>query len=326
MAVYFSGTSTKEKYEVGREYVNSRGQVVTANTDGSFGNRETGQVMRGSSYNPDVAWYADGADAALWGAYHNSPTGQVAFYTDQGKAVYENKAPNPSYGGLGNAAQQPERRAVGAGLAGTVFGGGAARINGPVVSLGNRGAFLRDNAWSGKDDPGQDMLWGGFHYMANPRWTNMELLEARLGDSELISTALGLATLGADLGYSARNWADRNGFNNGRGPAEAIARGVQPDVVGDAINAGRNALTSWANQNKAHEQRLQAHEDDFNEAWDYRMELTQREGMKAGDWTAIPEVVSQAAKREAQAEAAKHSWINPSWGRGPEWPGRSGGW
>lgn len=253
-------------YEVGREYVNSRGQVVTANSDGSFGNRETGQVMRGSSYNPDVAWYADGADAAMWGAYHNSPVGEVAFKTDQGKTVYTKPA-------------EPVRQSQGggAGVAGTVFGGSAARVNAPVVSMANRGAFLRDAAWSGKDDPGQDLLWGGFHYMANPRWTNMELLEARLGDSELLSTVLGLATLGADLGYSARVWADRNGYAGGRGPMQALERGLQPTAVADAVNAGRNWLTSWADANKAEEDRMQAYEDDFNDVLDYKLELGEAE-------------------------------------------------
>lgn len=284
MAVYFSGTSTGRTYEVGREYVNSRNQVVTANADGSFGNRETGQVMRGSSYNGDVAWFADGADQNTWGAYHGQPVGQVAFTTDDGRAIMErpaSAAPGPagaSAGGATSNAATPAPAAV--------------RISGPLATMANRGAFLRDMAWSGKDDPGQDLLIGGFHYMANPRTTNMELLEARLGDSELLSTVVGLMTLGSDLGYTARVYADRAGFNDGKGLTDAMQRGLAPDAVGSALNGGHRWITDWANENKAREERAQAAEEDFNEAWDLREQLQREEALKHPVTTGMPNIFS----------------------------------
>lgn len=278
-------------YEVGREYVNSRGQVVTANSDGSFGNRETGQVMRGSSYNPDVAWYADGADAAMWGAYHNSPVGQVAFKTDQGKTVYTNPA-------------EPVRQSQGggAGVAGTVFGGSAARSNAPAVSMANRGAFLRDMAWSGKDDPPQDLLMMGYHWKSDPRNTNAELFEARYGDSELAATAYFLMTFGSDVGFNAHSIArEKWGYTNASVPG-AIAAAVQPEAVAGAFNAGRNWLTSWADAQKAEEERLQAFEDDFNEAWDAR-EYYQKQ-----EWDKLHTVLNPANVDISQERLPANVW------------------
>lgn len=278
MAIYFEGTSTKERYEVGREYLNSRGQVVTANSDGSFGNRETGQVSRGSSYNPDVAWFADGADGSRWGEYHNQPTG-FAFRTDQGKEIYTRPDPGSPSGAS---------RASSPGLAAGAFNGGLSPITGPRVSMANRGAFLRDMAWSGKAEPSQDLMIGGFHWLSNPRTINADMVEVRYGDSELISTFFGLAALGSDIGYNARHYANLNGWNDGRGALDAAVRSVEPTSLVDTFMSFKDAANEWSAKENAAYERKQAAQEDLNDAWDYRMQMQEAEDRKRIDATLDP--------------------------------------
>lgn len=187
MALYFEGTATGNRYEVGRTY-EMGGREYTAQADGSFVREGTrtgfttddgrtvrendgGHTVTGSSQDPTVRWYASGSEA-LTSANH-SP----------GSAV--------SIAGAGASSPQ----AVAAASEGLVS------IPAPSARFKAASAdYIRTAAWSGKDDPGQDNLLFGFHLQANPRTTNAALFEERYGDFG--SSVIGLGVLADDLWYS----------------------------------------------------------------------------------------------------------------------------
>lgn len=294
MAKYFTGTSTGNRYEVGKDYKTGDGRVMTANEDGSFtkkgnyvgttdagkvvtDNSGRGSVSRGSYGNPNVEWYASGADAVSYtsGDRRTSATAQSlgggTINTDSGLAV---------------------------------------RVPSPTQERQNRGAFIADlpgwNAgrditqWSGKDDPAQDNLIGGWHLRASPRWSNAELFEARYG--EVGETLIGLAVLGADIGYNARIAWDKNGPETVRSLSRNVNNALQPDSVGDAINGAHQWLTTWADENKARENERAANVADVMDVFDYKQELQKAE------WDRIHTVVNPGAQDWTQDRLPPNVW------------------
>lgn len=329
MAVYFTGTSTGNKYEVGKSYQTGDGRVLTAQADGSFmkegnliGYTDAGKPMIertgynaysvGSSQDRSTDWFADGKDAAA--------------YTSQYRGSATSDAASGGSPTLAPATQGPA---------------GSVRIPGPgtssVATFANRGAFnaangkdhpyidmRRDNyAWSGKDDPSQDIKLGGYHARLPPTWSNGEVIEMAFGDNEVISTLYGMALIGATIGYNGRIIANEHGWDNGKGAARAVANALSPGSVGDAWDASMRARDNYVARDNADKAYVAGELD----AWDARMELTQTEALKAGDWTAIPGVIAaneQRARNEALSQPS-HGWINQAWGQMAT-PGTNGGW
>lgn len=195
MAKYFEGTSTGNRYEVGRDYKTGDGRVMTANSDGSFtqkghyvgttdagktitDDRGRGNTSRGSFGNPDVSWYASGRDRA--NPNQHGATGIIAY--SQGKdGSYA--AERDGEGHVVTQAQNPARmRAAG----------------------GYTGAAVRTAAWSGDQTEPQDLLLGGNHMKASPKWSNADLAEIRYSD--IGGNLIGLMNLGADIGHNLA-WA-----------------------------------------------------------------------------------------------------------------------
>lgn len=158
-----------------------------------------------------------------------------------------------------------------------------------VATAANRGAFRPDwnrgDAWSGKDDPVQDMVFGGYHWQASPKWTNGDMIEVRFGDTEIVQEIVGLAIVGADIGHNAARHVFGPNVNN-MGPqarmtalqgmaAEGAKRGIQGSIDG-MFNMGA-AIQQAAAENKAYEVATQAAKDAFNDVLDYKMLLQQQE-------------------------------------------------
>lgn len=288
MALYFEGTSTKARYEVGQHYTTAHG-VVQAQADGSFRDLSTGQVSRGSYGNPSVDWYATGRDAVA------SP----AFYTDAGRAVYTQHAYSPSNAVANTVGGSRGGGGVGGGNTDEGFTPGAAlRVSAPITAA-NRGAFIRDWAFSGKDDPVQDAVMFGRHWAANPRMTNGSWIEERMGDSEILQEIYGLAVFGSDLGFNAARavWGDnvQNMSPAQRGDVLVKRAASSAEDVGSALfDIGFGAVSAarnWAAENKAEEDRQARAVRTVNDAWDYRLHMQGVEAQKAGDYSALPPLV-----------------------------------
>lgn len=252
MARYFEGTNTGNRYEVGKSYVTGDGRVLTAQPDGSFAkegnfvgytdagkpivdNAGRGAVSAGSRGAYDVNWYASGEDAA---AYRAAGGYSPAAYAAQGGTV----SPDGAVQVVGS-------------VPATIANRGARR--GSAAAAAFAGSYLNltrdNNAWSGEELPPQDMVLGGWHLRANPKWSNGEVVEMLFGDNELVSTLYSVFHVPATFGYNARVMANENGWDDGRGASRAIERALQPDVVGDFLGNAVNGARSWAATNKQRE-------------------------------------------------------------------------
>lgn len=301
MAKYFTGTSTGTRYEVGQQYKTGDGRVLTAQPDGTFkkegnfvGYTDQGQavwddvgrgsVSRGSSTDASVEWYASGKDLAQL----------------QAGAVRDNVAGVAGASGSAVLPTQP---------AGSDRDGAVMRVGSTSTLAAMWAAAPRDGSWSGKDDPGQDNLVGGFHWMASPRWGNAELFEARYG--EVGETLIGLAILGADVGFNARRLWDAGGRAMVEG---SIVNATKPESVGDMLGGfldWRDQLNAQVRQQNQNVAAQQAAAEDVGDAWDARMQYQQREALKAGDWTAIPELQNNPAYNPAMEQPFQYG---PGWG------------
>jgi len=268
MALYFEGTSTGNKYEVGKTY-EMGGREYTAQSDGSFvreGTRtgfttDSGKVVRendgghrtvGSSESGDVAWYASGSDAAA------------------------------------NRTLSPGQSVQGASLSGTTGGNGgppsgAVRVGNNAVArffAASGGGYAARAAWSGKDDPAQDNLMAGFHIRANPKWTNAALQEERYG--EFGSELIGLGILASDIGYTARiNWDE---YTTPRGGKPSAAAGAAEDLGNKFVNtvlSGMTMVEEWGKQNARREAISAQIGRQLDEAYQARDEL------QAAEWERI---------------------------------------
>lgn len=198
MARYFEGTSTKQRYEVGNTYSNSRGDF-RANEDGSFtklGNvvgktdagkvvrdNTGGQVSRGSAGNPDVNWYASGRDRAYPTRHGETQiTAAVLQRDSRGNIQYDRQ------GNAMTVTAAPRERTT------SGFSGAA------VQQAAYAGSKPRGAAWSGDMTEPQDLLIGGNHMMADPRYSNADLAEIRYSD--IGGNIIGLLNLGADIGHN----------------------------------------------------------------------------------------------------------------------------
>lgn len=259
MGIYFTGTSTGKLYEVGQKYVTGNGTVKVALADGSFYDPKNKVQSKGSSESSDVSWYASGKDAAgLWDGRR----------VDVAAQAVGGSGGNPGTPAGAVSVTLPAKSIAG----GSSLGGG--------LSSGVGAAAL--GAWSGKADPAQDNLAAGFHWQANPKWTNAELWEARYG--EVGETLIGLAVLGADIGYNAKKFVQAQGWSQ-----KSVGQALE-----DAPWAAFNSLMDWRDdyvaKDNAAKQLLEDAEADFNDAWDYRMDLQAVEAQKQGMWSKAPAV------------------------------------
>lgn len=242
MAVYFSGTSTGNRYEVGRQY-EMGGKKYTANADGSFtaDRREVirdstgayvgvaessggGRSLVGSAGNPNVKWYASGGDS-LRREYHS---------------------PGSSISGAGAEGSPVRRSAQYAAVAGP---DGSYRIPGPTQQFRSQaGDSLRVAAWSGVDNwsgkknAPQDTMIGGGHIMASPSTSNAEDFEVRYSD--LGSAMISPFIMGMDLGYTAANMMGPEFFGPRRGGWSVETAQHRLGKIGEAISSGASSVGS----------------------------------------------------------------------------------
>lgn len=214
MAVSFTGTSTGQRYEVGKTYSNGTGDYV-ARADGSFqklGDRvavtEGGKVIRenngghvfaGSSGNTSVSWYASGSDANAFAGGKGQALARVA---SRSTPSISGGDPNESARAATPVMSPRSVRVATSGNRGAALSE-ESRVSNPTLSQRTTRTGIRVAAagqavapawstgrgmgWSGKDDPPQDVIFAGRHIKASPYFSNAELGEARWGDGEFLS-------------------------------------------------------------------------------------------------------------------------------------------
>lgn len=274
MAVYYTGTSTGTTYKDGQKFETARG-TVTAQKDGTFRNDKTGQISVGSSRDPNVKWAASGDDIRLF-------TGGSAGDKAAQKAAQNGSRIVGSDAAMVRSPSGVLPTGVAGGAGGLTSDTAAVRVMNPTAAQiwAGRAAFTRKAGWSGKDDPGQDLMWSGFQWQSHPGWTNMELAEARYGDSELFQTLGFLATFGADIGWNARRavWGEKHqNVNVGEEVQKAIAAAANPEVVAGSWNGWVSDIRGWAANNKAREERDAKIRLELDDAWDARLEYGKAE-------------------------------------------------
>lgn len=261
MAVKFTGTATGKEYEVGKNYKTPDGKTYQAQADGSFApvGKTTGPSLKGSMGNPDVEWTASGADRL---AVKNVAPGQNIVVAAMG-GVLPPGATKP-------AAKPPTAQTEAvtpAHQAGKATAGAKTVINAAK--------------WSGKDDPAQDNLLAGIHIQANPKQTNAELWEARYGD--VVSAAIGIVTLGQDIGYTLANKVFGEGATSQQ-KLEMTANAVS-DLGTQAVMGGGamwDAVANAAADRKEWERNRNMERHEFDSAWDLREIMQYDEAVKAG--------------------------------------------
>lgn len=171
MATWFSGTSTDSKYEVGKSYIGSQGDRMTAQADGSFYNERTGRSSVGSSQDSSVQWSSDSASDRMPG-----------FWTDQGRYV-----PGPTFGsaGVGYDTTPGGSNTSGAGgggagsadTAGPGNGGAGSRRAGSSLKLGDRSRLTP--TWESENT---SLTIGGVYIEAPRGFSNVEEWEKLFGE------------------------------------------------------------------------------------------------------------------------------------------------
>lgn len=204
MATYFTGTSTGNRYEVGRTY-EMNGAGYTAQIDGSFrkegnivGRTDSGRVVydsvgrgtytQGSYGNPDTSWSQSGGKAPARSSRSFNTGASIANAGGAGAATTQASAARTAASRAAHTTQPGGPVAVANPSRGTAFaaarvaaagGAGYAQYHGP-------GRFVE---WSGIDDPPQHVMIMGHQVVASPRSSNMAMIEERYGDAEFLSPA-----------------------------------------------------------------------------------------------------------------------------------------
>ncbi|UYD39171.1 MAG: hypothetical protein [Wigfec virus K19_56] len=282
MARYFSGTSTGNKYEVGRDYVTGDGRVMTAQADGSFvkqgnlvgytdggravtDNEGRGARSVGSAGNPDVEWYQDRGTSS---AHYSAPAA--------GQSVASAAARGSTY-----AAESPRASNSGAGVM-RIANPSSGVLAGRVAAAAAGGGFLRTGRiapWSGLDDPEQHYQVAGIHMVASPRSSNMAMVEERQGDAEFLSPAWF-----ASWGIAADDYV-HNVSLRAYGPNHQN-REYRAAVQKAAIEDFGESVLTWATSSVAGIRKSAAANAaamaTVQDAYNYRDELEAREAMKAG--------------------------------------------
>lgn len=166
MVQRFTGTSTGNVYRAGQNY-SMGGNVYRANSDGSFTNLRSGHTAVGSSQAiaAQQAWNDDG------------------FFWGKGVGSHGDSWFGSSDTGAGGAGPGEARVTTGSPAA----SGGGASSHGTFTVTGN---------------PAQaevtQLIMGGQNMPVDPGMSDMQDVENRYGDSEIISTAAGLSILTMD--------------------------------------------------------------------------------------------------------------------------------
>lgn len=293
MATYFAGTSTGKKYEVGRDYKTGDGRVMTANSDGSFtqkghyvgttdagrtivDDRGRGNSSRGSFGNPDVEWFSDsrgssdsanrGVAAGSVAQAGGSSKGSVAVSQSDGTV----KVQNPYSASQGGNLRVSRVAAAAHGIGLAPFGPG------------------RIAPWSGLDDPEQHFMVGGWQMKASPRSSNMAMVEERWGDAEFLSPAW-VASWAISADDMVENIAIRAYGTEKTWDREHRAT-VQKQFVDNAFAGALNAADEWVQNVRRDNAIAAAAKAEIEDAYAARDSIMQQEALKAGDWTAIPQL------------------------------------
>lgn len=294
MATFFSGTSTGNKYEVGRDYKTGDGRVMTANSDGSFtqkgrvvgttdagrtivDDRGRGNTSRGSYGNPDVDWYTDSRGSSSTANRGVAQGGSISDAVRSGKAGSTAQAPgetvrvqNPYTASQGGNLRTSRVAAAAHGIGLAPFGPG------------------RIAPWSGLDDPEQHYMVAGWHMKASPRSSNMAMVEERQGDAEFLSPAW-VASWAIAADDMVENIAIRAYGTEKTWDREHRA-GVQKAFVDNAFAGTLNAADEWVQKVRRDNAIAAAARAEIEDAYAARDAILQQEALKAGDWTAIPQL------------------------------------
>lgn len=285
MSVYFSGTSTGNFYEVGREYTNSRGGTSVANRDGSFTDTKTGQRSVGSSQDGSTSWYATSDEKMA----QKGTAAQAEWLSSKGGDEWaESKGiTNQVMRGEAVTAGSPkgESRAVPT-IEGTVLSGGRP---GPTVERAlalqrgaGTGSIFRGPVLGNPKDVTNQVLFG-YDFRGNPRITDAALAEDRY--AEIGANLLGIGILGLDLGYNAAR-ATFGPNVDSMGPkeraaelsrrADGVARDAGPIALGGLMTAW-DAANNWGRNQQLIEEARQRAIAISNDSWDAREELQAQE-------------------------------------------------
>lgn len=283
MARYFEGTSTGNRYEVGRDYVTGDGRVMTAQADGSFskvgnlvGHTEQGKPVVdnegrgsrsvGSAGNPDVQWWQDSGTTS---AQHSAPaaTQSVAAAASRGSTYAE--APREFVSNSGAGVMRIANPSSGV-LSGRVAAAGSG------VGFGTLGRIA---PWSGLDDPEQHYQVAGIHMVASPRSSNMAMVEERQGDAEFLSPAWfaswGIAADDYVHNVSLRAYGPNH---QNREHRAAVQKAAIEDFGESVLNWATTSVAGIRSSAAANAAAMATVQDAYN----YRDELEAREALKAG--------------------------------------------
>lgn len=293
MATYFSGTSTGNKYEVGRDYKTGDGRVMTANSDGSFtqkgrvvgttdagrtivDDRGRGNTSRGSYGNPDVEWYSDSRGGST-GA--NRGLAQGASLSDAGRSGKAGTSAQTADGTV--RVQNPYTTSQGGNLR-------VSRVAAAAHGVGFGFGGGRIAPWSGLDDPEQHYMVAGFHMKASPRSSNMAMVEERQGDAEFLSPAWF-----ASWGIAADDYVENIAIR-AYGSEKTWDREHRASVQKEFVQNAFAGTLDWADEQIQKVRRdnaiAAAAKAQVEDAYAARDAILQQEALKAGDWTAIPQL------------------------------------
>lgn len=282
MSVYFSGTSTGNMYEVGREYTNSRGGTSVANKDGSFTDTKTGRTSVGSSQDPGTSWYAT-SDEKM---YDKNISAAQAYGAKGGNV---NAVASGNGGTVVTTSTAVPTKAPTAQQVAQATGTGAGDRPGPTIERAlamQRGAGVTSifrGPSVGTPKTVTDQVLFGYDFKGNPRFTNAELAEERY--AEIGANLVGLGVLAADIGYNAGRavWGDKHDTmslqEKGRvlsQRTDGIAKDMGAAALGGLFTAWDAANNYGRNQQLIEEARTRAITIS-NDAWDAREELQAEE-------------------------------------------------
>lgn len=295
MSVYFSGTSTGNFYEVGREYTNSRGGTSVANRDGSFTDTKTGRTSVGSSQDGSTSWYATSDEKMVqkavdargeWvgskgGDAWAESNGVVINGTVRGQSV---SAGTPSGSAVVPTARQTGI-ATGTDRPGPTIERALALERGAAIGSIFRGPSV------GTPKTVTDQVLFGYDFKGNPRFTNAELAEERY--AEIGANLVGLGVLASDIGYNAARavWGSNADSMSPAEKGRVLSERADKNARDMGESAFNGLMTVWDAANKwGHNQQLidEARQRAIaisNDAWDARQELQAYEARKQGDPT-----------------------------------------
>lgn len=186
MAVYFTGTSTGNTYQVGSSYTMG-GDKYRANSDGSFTKEGSVKTLPGSSQSSSSQWSSDGKPSDQWvSGVRINTAGSVSSSSGgsgpgNGLVTTGGQLPGGA-GGPGIAVTGPQRRATGLSITGAPW---SKSENPPDVSYAGHDGFIPMAPTNMQ--PGRQLPFGPFPLEANPYFPPAQVLEDEVGEAEFLS-------------------------------------------------------------------------------------------------------------------------------------------